>query len=146
MPNKAAYFALGIASMGGCGRYSVTLLAVLGLCWAQGGAEKLAAPLLWTLCLAAQHRPDLPGLRGVAAILRARVAQWFGALSYCLYLANEPIQKCIGVPLAWAVRKDASLFTMIWIPAAIILPVGLALIVHRLLERPAMRWSRAEGR
>ncbi len=146
LPNKAAYFALGIASMGGCGRYCLTLLAVLGLCWGQGGTEKLAAPLVWTLCLAAQHRPNRPGLGWLAALLRAPAAQWLGGLSYGLYLINEPVQKGLGVLLAWWLPGDALLFTVFWIPAATVLPLGLALIVHILLERPAMRWSRAEGR
>ena len=143
LPNKAFYFALGIASAAGGPRYGATLVAVLGLCWVQGGIGKLIAPLLWTLCLAAQHQPDRPGLAQAAAVLRAPMLQRLGALSYAIYLANEPVQKWLGVTLARLAGEDPLLFTILWVPGAIGLPLLLAVWVHHRIEMPAMRWARA---
>jgi len=92
LPNKAQYFALGIASavlvrQGAAALrcYLVVLFAVLVLCAAQGGAQKLVAPLAWTCCLAAQLRPDRRFLRPLAVALRSPPAVWLGAVSYCVY-------------------------------------------------------------
>ena len=64
LPNKAQYFALGIASAilvregaRGLGSYLAVLGATLVLCVAQGGVDKLLPPLVWTVCLAAQLLP-----------------------------------------------------------------------------------------
>ena len=64
LPNKAQYFALGIASAivvregaRGLGSYLAVLGATLVLCIAQGGVDKLLPPLVWTACLAAQLLP-----------------------------------------------------------------------------------------
>ena len=83
-------------------------------------------PLVWTLCLAAQLRPGLPGLGLVAVALRGRTLQWFGAISYGIYLANEPIQKLLGLALARISGGNGSLFTILWLPAATLLPLAAA--------------------
>ena len=64
LPNKAQYFALGIASAimvregaRGLGSYLPVLGATLVLCIARGGVDKLLPPLVWTVCLAAQLLP-----------------------------------------------------------------------------------------
>ena len=142
LPNKAHYFALGIASAGGRARYGVTLLAVLALCGWQGGPAKLLAPLVWTLCLAAQLRPAWPGLDALAAVLRLRALQWLGGLSYCVYLANEPIQKGLGVFLGWAAGGDGVLFTLFWVPGALGLPLLAAVLLRNRIEIPALHWAR----
>ena len=153
LPNKAQYFALGIAgavlARGGAGAawtYGVTLAATLLLCGLQGGAEKLLPPLAWTVCLVAQLRPEVAGLRVVVRMLRAPVLQRLGALSYCIYLANEPILKAFGVPLATLVDGDAWWFTALWVPGAIGLPLLAASWLHAWVERPAQRWGRAYAR
>ena len=163
LPNKAAYFALGVASAafaadGARKRYGVVLLLVLMLCGAQGDPAKLLAPLAWTACLAAQSPRERPAhrerggaaggmtigfcLRPLAWLLGGRVAGWLGALSYSLYLANEPVQKLLGVGLGRLVHGDAVLFTVLWIPGAIVLPLALAVWLHARIERPALRWAR----
>ena len=84
LPNKAQYFALGMASAAwlvdaraGAGRrFALVLCATLALCAAQGGLDKLGAPLIWTLCLRAQRGRGTGqggwGLVWLAALLRAR--------------------------------------------------------------------------
>jgi len=154
LPNKAQYFALGIVSalvvrqgVKGCSAYLVVLAATLMLCVGQGGIDKLLPPMVWTACLAAQLMPDrVYGLRLLAAALRSRPLVWLGAISYCLYLVNEPVQKVVGVALAAAVQGDAVLFTALWIPAAVALPVLAAWYLHIWIETPVLRWGRAAAR
>jgi peptidoglycan/LPS O-acetylase OafA/YrhL len=151
LPNKAQYFALGVASAsvvrgGATWRYGMVLAATFAICAVGGRAEKLLPPVVWTLCLAAQLRPDLIGLRWLAGALRSRVLLWLGALSYCIYLTNEPVHKLLGVGLAAAVAGNGTLFTMLWLPGAILLPLLLSAGLHTWLEVPALRWGREFAR
>ena len=142
LPNKAAYFALGVASAGARGtvqRYIFVLVAVLAFGWHQGGAGKMLPPLVWTLCLAAEMYPATPV---VGWVLRSRFAQWLGALSYSLYLANEPVQKLLGVGLALLADGDGWLFTLFWLPASVGLPLGAAILLRKWVEVPALLWLR----
>jgi peptidoglycan/LPS O-acetylase OafA/YrhL len=150
LPNKAQYFAVGIAScalVSGGPRtrvlYGIVLISALLLSFPQGGFDKLLPPLFWTLCLTAQLRPDLPGTTFLSAALRVRPILWLGAVSYCTYLANEPIQKLLGVVLSRVASGDPWLFTAIWVPGAILLPLAAAAWLHRSIEAPALQWGRA---
>ena len=146
LPNKAQYFALGIASAALVARgratlpaYLAVLAATLLLSAAQGGTGKLAAPLVWSVFLAA----ELGVLPPLAAILRGRILLALGAMSYPLYLVNEPLQKALGALLAALAGGDEKLFTVLWIPGAIMLPVAAAWWLHARIEKPALRWGRA---
>jgi peptidoglycan/LPS O-acetylase OafA/YrhL len=150
LPNKAQYFALGIASAaalerkpGNAIRFTGILAATLALCLAAGGAGKIAAPLVWLVCLAAQHLPGLPALGSIAWILRTPLALRLGAISYCLYLVNEPVQRLLGPALARLADGDAVLFTALWIPAATLIPLAASAALHRWVEQPALYWGRA---
>jgi peptidoglycan/LPS O-acetylase OafA/YrhL len=170
LPNKAQYFALGIISAvvvsdgrEALGAYLAVLGAVLMLCLVQGGVDKLLPPMVWTMCLAAQlassprkrePRPAVPVLLAwvpafagmtmgvLAAFLQSRPMLWLGAVSYCIYLVNEPVQKVLGVALAVLVDGDAMLFTALWIPAAIVLPLLASWWLHERIEVPAQRHGR----
>lgn len=148
LPNKAQYFALGVASTGvvrsgpGAARlYFSVLLATIALSWVGEPLGKVAAPLVWTLCLGSQLRPWL-----LSRALRLPAMQWLGSVSYCIYLVNEPVQKVLAHVLARAVAGDGALFTVGWIPAAIVVPVVLSAGLHRWLEAPALRWGRRLAR
>jgi peptidoglycan/LPS O-acetylase OafA/YrhL len=150
LPNKAHFFALGIASAALLRtgqptrpkliRFCAALAAVLAICL-PGGPGKLAAPLIWVLCLAAQALA-FRALSPVAALLRAPPLLWLGAISYCLYLVNEPVQKLLGIALARLADGDSALFTALWLPSAILLPIAAAWGLHRAIEPPALRWGR----
>ena len=191
LPNKAQYFALGIASAivvrqeaDGVAAYVLVLTVTLALSALQGGIDKLLPPILWSACLAAQlssssslHessslrssfsldassplRSSPPRKRGsrtgaaaafawvpacagmTASVLQSRPLVWLGALSYCIYLVNEPVQKLLGVTLAIAVRGNAALFTALWIPSAVLLPILASWWLHERIERPAQRYGR----
>ena len=146
LPNKGHFFALGVASVavvttepGAVRRYALMLAATLVVCAIGGTPNKLLPPLIWTACLWVQMHPAcLP-----ARFLSSRRMGYLGAISYCLYLINEPIHKMLGQPLGWLAGGDATQFALLWIPLAIGLPIVAAAFLHRYLEIPAQRWGRA---
>jgi peptidoglycan/LPS O-acetylase OafA/YrhL len=149
LPNKAHFFALGIASaalMRGrpqrslIAPFGAVLAVVLAICLT-GGVGKTAAPLVWTLCLAAQMQASRL-LRPLAVVLRCRTLLWLGAVSYCLYLVNEPVQKLLGLGLAFLAAGQPLLFSVLWLPLAALLPIGAAWWLHSAIEQPALRWGK----
>jgi peptidoglycan/LPS O-acetylase OafA/YrhL len=152
LANKAAYFALGVASAAlivAPGRrsaicFAAVLLGGLALSFAaEARADKLLPPLLWTLCLAAQMRPAARPLRPLARVLTSRALVWLGAISYPLYLVNEPVQKLLGIALAMLVSGNAAVFDVLWMPLAIGVPIIAAWWLHNAVEVPAQRWGRS---
>lgn len=81
-------------------------------------------------------------MRWVAVVLASRPMVWLGAVSYCIYLVNEPVQKLLGVTLSLLVRGDAAWFTVLWIPGAVLLPIVVASWLHKWIELPAQRYGR----
>jgi len=151
LPNKAQFFALGIASAGllrgeTVRRYAAVLVLTLVFCAAELRWEKLLPPLVWTVCLAAQLRPDLGVLRPLALLLRSRLLLWLGALSYCIYLTNEPVEKVLGLALAACVGGNGAAFSAIWLPGAVVLPVLVSVGLHRWVETPALHRGRRYAR
>jgi peptidoglycan/LPS O-acetylase OafA/YrhL len=145
LPNEAQYFALGVASAAllsasGASRlaFGAVLAATMLLCLLQG-AIKLAVPLVWLACLAAQAWPLRTGTGWLAWLLTRREMLWLGAVSYPLYLVHAPVQKLLGRALADAAQGDAALFSAIWLPASLLLPLGLAWLLHEWVEAPGMR-------
>ena len=82
----------------------------------------------------------------LAALLQSPPLVWLGAVSYCIYLVHEPVQRLLGVALASLVRGDAALFTALWIPGAVVLPVLAAWWLHVWVEVPAQRYGRGMAR
>ena len=152
LPNKAQYFALGIVSASVvCGQdwraYAGVLAAALALCLVQGGFHKLLPPMVWTMCFLAQMEASTSGLLAPLVVIAGRALQsrplvWLGAVSYCIYLVNEPVQKLLGAALAVIVQGDAMMFTALWIPTAIVLPILAAWWLHKRVEIPAQRYGR----
>ena len=153
LPNKAQYFALGVVSAlvvrnaeGALRAYLAVLVAMLAVCAVQGGLDKLLPPIVWTACLAAQVSVSSFPRRltgALAAVLQSTPLVWLGAVSYCIYLVNEPVQKLLGVTLAVLVQGNATLFTALWIPSAVALPVLASWWLHRRVEVPAQRYGRS---
>ena len=151
LPNKAQFFALGIASAGVVRggmtwRYGAVLAATLAICAAGGRGEKLLPALVWTVCLLAQLRPDIGGLGWLARVLGSRPLLWLGALSYCIYLTNEPVHKLLGLGLAAVTGGDGELFSAFWLPGAVGLPLLLSAGLHACVEVPALQWGRRYAR
>jgi peptidoglycan/LPS O-acetylase OafA/YrhL len=153
LPNKGHFFALGIASVpvvrqerGALFRYGLVLAATLAICATQDNVGKMLPPLAWTACLAVQMLPRRTGTRLAGRVLRSSAAQYLGAISYCVYLVNEPIHKVLASALSDVAGADATLFTLLWVPTAVGLPILAAIWLHAHVETPALRWGRAAGR
>ena len=159
LPNKATYFALGVASVpvlrkgltcpAPTALFSAVLVATLLLCSANG-VDKLAVPLAWVAVLAAQtgaggRAPVLLTTAWLGRWLTGRALLWLGAVSYPLYLVNEPVQKLLGRALAIAAHGNALLFGLAWVPGALLLPLGLAWLLHIWIERPMQRRGSTYG-
>ncbi|WP_428485775.1 acyltransferase family protein [Rhodopila sp.] len=149
LANKAHFFALGVASLavvrqrrGALVIYGVTLAASLAVCASYAMFGKMLPPLVWTLCLTVQMRQATPGLRWFAGLLRCQAAQYLGAISYCIYLVNEPIHKVLAATLSRLADGDPVVFTALWLPSAIVLPILLSAWLHTHVEMPALRWGR----
>lgn len=156
LPNKAQYFALGVASASVVRQrrwqeFLLVLAAAFGLCFVQGGIEKLLPPMLWTVCLAAQYSIASPARGGgvfsstlspLAVVLQSRALVWLGSVSYCIYLTNEPVQKLLGVTLAMLAQGNAALFAVLWLPGAVALPLLASWWLHEWVELPGQRYGR----
>jgi peptidoglycan/LPS O-acetylase OafA/YrhL len=154
LPHEAWYFALGIASHGllVSGRTSATrwwwvmsLSAAALLQWQQNPLVAAAVPLLWTACLIceASRMPML--IRLLATVLKAAPMQWLGRISYPLYLIHIPVQRLLMLGIAQAVGGKAVDFSLLWGPAAILVPLIVAYALHRRVEVPCWRWSRSRA-
>jgi peptidoglycan/LPS O-acetylase OafA/YrhL len=148
LPNKAQYFALGIASANliyekAWGRYANIFIVTMALSAWEGGVEKLLPPIAWTICLISQLCPGFTATRLLRQLLLSRATQWCGGVSYSLYLANEPVQKLLGVGLARVASGNATLFTLSWLPLAALLPLMSAAGLRRCVELPCLRLGRS---
>jgi len=71
---------------------------------------------------------------------------WLGALSYCIYLVHEPVQRLLGLVLASLMQGNAALFAILWLPGSILLPLAASWWLHTQIEQPGLRWGRALAR
>jgi peptidoglycan/LPS O-acetylase OafA/YrhL len=127
LPAAACYFALGLASglwLRGRG-LGWLVLCLAACCLLGGGGEKLLIPLAWACVLAMQT-----GRLG--AVLESRAMLWLGAISYPLYLVNEPVQRALALLIA----PQPVPFTPVWLPLALGVPVLVAWALHVVVEAP----------
>jgi peptidoglycan/LPS O-acetylase OafA/YrhL len=140
LPDAAGYFALGLASAVWLrGEGVLPLLAIFiivaGLGLASGEPSKALIIVVWLAALAAQCVAGVPVL---PRLLDSRPAQYLGAISYPLYLLNEPVQWAAAMVVAPFAHGHISFFTVIWLPLAIAGPIIAAAVMHRWVERPFM--------
>ena len=154
LPNKATYFALGVASIAllrnphAWLRFAAVVAAALALCLARENSLKSFVPMIWVVCLCAQVARTRvghawPGFRTIGTVLDGPIPRWLGGISYSLYLVNEPLQKLLGVALAALASGDARLFSVLWFPGAVLLPLGAAWWLRVRIEIPALLYGRA---
>lgn len=154
LPNEAAYFAIGIAAArlwrgGGIAGFG-TVLVVASLIGASHGAGwamvgKAVPPAIWALAVAAQRVPAHRLVRPIAAVLGHPVVTWLGAVSYPLYLVNEPVGRELAVLVGTATHGDALWFAMIWAPLTLAGSIAVAAALHYTVERRFMRRSQGSG-
>ncbi|MDR3504760.1 MAG: acyltransferase [Acidocella sp.] len=136
LPDAAPFFALGLASAvalrgGGTRGFWLCLAGACALAL-PGGIEKAVTPLAWGLAMLAQRQ-------AWGAVLDGRVVQYLGAISYPLYLVNEPVQRALALLLGPLAQGDAARFTAAFLPLSLGLSLALAALLHHAVERPFMR-------
>lgn len=136
LPDAAPYFALGLASARllrgqGAWLFIVCLVSACVIGW-PSGPEKSIVPLAWAgLLLAQNHR--------AGAVLESRVMRFLGAVSYPLYLLQEPVQRALAMLIAPLAHGRAGEFTALWLPLALAVPILAATALHRGVERRFMQ-------
>ena len=141
LPDAAPYFALGLASAVWMRNrnpipYLLCLITVFGLGLLSGVPSRAFISIGWTVILLAQRNPRMPLL---PKLLDSRAAQYLGAISYPLYLINEPLQRACAMLIAPFAQDSARLFTLLWLPVALSIPILAAAMLHHWIEAPAMR-------
>ncbi len=141
LPDAAPYFALGLAAAVWMRSrnpipYLICLLTVFGLGLVSGVPSRAFISIGWTVVLLAQRNPRMVLL---PKLLDSRAAQYLGAISYPLYLINEPMQRACAMLIAPLTHDSAGLFTLLWLPAALTLPVLAAIALHHWVESPGRR-------
>jgi peptidoglycan/LPS O-acetylase OafA/YrhL len=132
LPDAAPFFGLGMASAHALrgGGWRVFWVCLAGACavGALSGLEKAAVPLGWGAAMLAQRC-------AWGAVLERPLVQVLGAISYPLYLVNEPVQRGLAILVAPLAHGDVAMFTMLWLPASLAGSVGVAAALHHGVER-----------
>jgi peptidoglycan/LPS O-acetylase OafA/YrhL len=134
LPDAAPYFALGLASAAWLSGQRRALLPCIAGAWAIGlaaGPGKSFTPLIWAILFLTQTE-------SWGAPLQARWLQFLGAISYPLYLVNEPVQRALALILAPAMQGHPLLFSAFFLPNSLAISLALATLLHYWVERPFM--------
>ncbi len=143
--NESIYFSLGIASVpllrdgDGIRLFVWTAFIAMLLGALSENIFRALTPFAWMLCVLLQLRPDFPVLRPLARLLAHPITLWFGAISYPLYLVNEPIQRVLAIIVASLTGPDRQAFASIWGLLAVTCPIAVAAALHGSVERKFMR-------
>lgn len=135
LPDATPYFALGLASAAWLQGDRGSLIPCVIGAWAVGLAaspEKSLPPLIWGILLLAQTAPW-------GAMLESRTLQYLGAISYPLYLVNEPVQRALALLFGPAVHGNATLFSTLFLPNSLAFSLAFAALLHHGVEIPFMR-------
>jgi peptidoglycan/LPS O-acetylase OafA/YrhL len=133
--DAAPYFALGLASAmilrgNGAGVFVITFITTICLGVISPEPSRALIPLAWGTILLIQVKGGFPG-----RMLDSNIAQFLGAISYPLYLINEPTQRALMLFSGRLADGDATTFTYLWLPLAVTLPILAATCLHRYVER-----------
>ncbi|WP_265636506.1 acyltransferase [Acidiphilium sp. PA] len=153
LPNEAAYFAIGIAAArlwrGGAGLlgFGAALVVASGIGASHGSGFSMIAkalpPLVWAVAVAAQRRPDHWLVRPIARALDHPAVLWLGAISYPLYLVNEPVGRALAVVVGGAAGGNPVWFSLMWGPLTLAGSIGVAAALHYTIERWCLDWAKA---
>jgi peptidoglycan/LPS O-acetylase OafA/YrhL len=132
LPDAAPYFALGLVSASWVRGEGLVCLLVCALlaAWVglAEGSGRVVVPLVWLLVLMAQRH-------WFGRLLEHKVWQFLGAISYPLYLLNEPVQRGLALFLA---PLGPVWFSLVWLPLSLIGAIALAWLAHVVVEKPAL--------
>ena len=135
LPDAAPYFALGLASAAWLqGERRALMPCLIGACLTGLAAspDKALPPLIWAAIFLAQHK-------NWGAWLETPALRYLGAISYPLYLVNEPAQRATALLLGPALQAHPALFSTLFMANSLALSFILAMLLHKGVERPCMR-------
>ena len=136
LPAQAGWFALGLCSRIWLlsGRAAPFLACLAGLCLLAllGTPERAFTALLWLALMLAQRQ------RWGAPLANRRLL-YLGAISYPLYLVNEPTERLLALWLGPALAAHPGWFSLVFLALAVLGSCGLAAALHHLVELPFMR-------
>ena len=135
-PAAAPWFALGLASRLWLttNRVAPFLACMAGICLllAFTGVEKSLTALAWAAIILAQRQ-------GWGKILAARPLLYLGAISYPLYLMNEPAERMAALWLGPSLAHAPTQFSLEFISLSLALSLRAAAFLHHGVEQPLMQ-------
>ncbi|MGE4481581.1 acyltransferase family protein [Acidocella sp.] len=136
LPVEAGWFALGLASRiwlreNRLAPFIACLACVIGLAWLTGPGKILTA-LAWACLMLAQRR-------NWGRVLAWRPLLYLGAISYPLYLVNEPVERLLALGLGPPLAHAPLLFSLAFLPLSVLASLAAAILLHHGVERPFMR-------
>lgn len=136
LPAACGWFALGIASRLWLlsNRLGLFIICLAGVCMLSlaTGPGKAATALVWTMLMLAQRH-------GWGRVLSARPLLYLGAISYPLYLVNEPVERLLALWLGPALTHHPLFFSLAFLPLSALLSLTAAALLHHGVERPFMQ-------
>ena len=135
LPDAAPYFALGLASAAWLqGERRALMPCLIGACLIGLAASpsKALPPLIWAALFLAQGKKW-------GAWLEIPALQYLGAISYPLYLVNEPAQRATALLFGPALQAHPALFSALFLANSLALSFILATLLHYGVELPSMR-------
>jgi peptidoglycan/LPS O-acetylase OafA/YrhL len=145
LSNEAAYFAIGIAAArlwrgaDWFGAFAVPLVVAVLIGASHGSGlgmiGKALPPLLWAVAVAAQRHPENRLVHPLVGMLDHPVVLWLGAVSYPLYLVNEPVGRVLAVLVGAESHGDEFWFSVLWAPLTLATSIGAAALLHYTVER-----------
>ncbi len=79
-----------------------------------------------------------------AVVQRTRLSDWLGALTYPLYLIHQVVgYLIIGLILHW-LPVQSQLASMALLLLVSLMMIGVATLIHQVIEQPAQRWLKSK--
>lgn len=139
LPAQAGWFALGLCSRIWLlsGRAAPFLACLAGLCLLAllGTPERALTALLWLALMLAQTQ-------SWGGLLANRGLLYLGAISYPLYLVNEPVERLLALWLGPPLAAHPGWFSLAFLALAVLGSCFLAAMLHHVVELPFMRQSK----
>ena len=136
LPEAAPWFALGLASRLWLttNRAAPFIICLAGICLLAAFTEpgKILTALAWVAIMFAQRQ-------SWGQILAARPLLYLGAISYPLYLVNEPAERMAALWLGPPLARHPLQFSLTFLSLSLLFSLAIAALLHRGIEKPFMQ-------
>ncbi|MDE1905809.1 MAG: acyltransferase [Rhodospirillales bacterium] len=136
LPDAAPWFALGLASRLWLttNRPAPFILCLAGICLLSAftRAGEVFTALAWLAIMLAQRQ-------GWGLILATRPFLYLGAISYPLYLVNEPAERMAALWLGPPLARHPLQFSLGFLSLSLLFSFAIAALLHHGIEKPLMQ-------